>query len=138
MILIDTNVFSELTKPEPDDRVRLWLYEHRRETLLSTLVVAELRVGIGTTRGRANRTLLLGWLDRLLLRHREGRIVPFTLDHSLLWGDIASRMIVADKRAGFVDSLLGAQALVLGVPVATRNVADFRLPGLELVNPWDA
>jgi predicted nucleic acid-binding protein len=137
MILIDTNVFSEMVKPLPDERVVAWLHDHRRETLLSTLVVAELRVGIGTTRGRRHRALLLAWLNRLLLNHRENRIVPLLLEHSLSWGEIASGMIITDKRSDFVDSLIGVQALALGVPVSTRNVSDFRLPGLEAINPWD-
>ena len=45
MILIDTNVFSEITKPTPDDNVVDWLLKHRNQTLLSTIVVAELTVG---------------------------------------------------------------------------------------------
>ena len=51
MIFVDTNVFSELVKPRAEDRVVAWLFERRHETLLSTLVVAELSVGIRTTRG---------------------------------------------------------------------------------------
>jgi predicted nucleic acid-binding protein len=136
MILVDTNVFSEMTKPVSEDRVIDWLHEHRAETLLSTLVIAELRVGIGTTPGPSKRRMLEGWLRRLIVNHENGRIVPFATEHAMRWGEFASRMIVTGERNPFVDSLLCAQALVLGVPVATRNVDDFRVPGVALINPW--
>jgi toxin FitB len=137
MILVDTNVFSEMTKPVSEDRVIDWLHEHRAETLLSTLVIAEIRIGIGTTRGVAMRRMLEGWLRRLVVNHDNGRIVPFETSHAMRWGEFASLMIINGERTPFVDSLLCAQALVLGVPVATRNVDDFRVPGIALINPWD-
>lgn len=78
MILIDTNVFSELTKPRPDNRVVDWLFARRNQTLLSTIVVAELTIGIRTTRGKTHRTMLASWLDRLIARHQD-RIATFDL-----------------------------------------------------------
>ena len=136
MIFVDTNVFSELTKPLAEDRVVKWLFEHRNETLLSTLVVAELSVGIRTTPGPDMRRLLGGWLDRLVERH-DGRIVPFDLAAARRWGEMAGRIIVAGGRSGFVDSMLAAQALVRNVPVATRNVSDFADTGVAVLNPWN-
>lgn len=135
MIFVDTNVFSELTKPLAEDRVVDWLFEHRNETLLSTLVVAELSVGIRTTPGPDVRKMLRGWLDRLIARH-DGRIVPFELAAARCWGDMAGTVIVTGGRSGFVDSLLAAQALIMHVPVATRNVANFQDTGVALINPW--
>ena len=135
MIFADTNVFSELTKPLAEDRVVDWIFEHRNEILLSTLVVAELSVGIRTTLGPAKRKLLLGWLDRLIARH-QGRIVPFDLPAARRWGDMAGTVIVTGGRSGFIDSLLAAQALVMNVPVATRNVSNFEKTGVALIDPW--
>ena len=137
MIFVDTNVFSELVKPLAEDRVVDWLFENRNETLLSTLVVAELSVGIRTTPGPGKRKMLRGWLDRLIERH-EGRIVPFDLPAARQWGDMAGRLIVEGGRSGFVDSLLAAQALVLDVPVATRNLSNFEDTGVALIDPWQA
>lgn len=135
MIFVDTNVFSELTKPAAEDRVVDWLYAHRRETLLSTLVAAELRRGVRTTRGPDKRALLHRWLDRLIERH-EGRIIPFDIEDANRWGEMAGGMIVSGGRSGRIDSMIAAQALRRGLPVATRNVGDFEQTGVEIVNPW--
>jgi predicted nucleic acid-binding protein len=135
MIFVDTNVFSELTKPVADDRVIEWLFEHRFQTLLSTLVVAELSLGIRTTPGPAKRKMLRGWIERLIERH-EDRIVPFDLPASRRWGEMAGQIIVTGGRSGYVDSLLAAQALVLNVAVATRNVSNFRDTGVAVIDPW--
>ena len=137
MILIDTNVFSEVTKPRPDDRVVDWLFERRNDTLLSTIVVAELTVGIRTTRGRAHRTMLLGWLKRLIDRH-AGRIVDFDLDAASKWGEFGSAVLIREERVGSraFDTLIAAQALDRGVPLATRNWRHFEGIGLEVIDPW--
>jgi predicted nucleic acid-binding protein len=136
MIFVDTNVFSELTKPRAEDRVVDWLHAHRNETLLSTLVVADLRVGIRTTRGPDNRALLGRWLDRLIERHEE-RTVPFDLADANHWGGMAGAMIVTGGRSGWIDSMVAAQALRRGLAVATRNVHDFTQTGVTLINPWN-
>jgi predicted nucleic acid-binding protein len=139
MILVDTNVFSELVKPAPDDKVVEWLFAHRAETLLSTLVVAELDSGVRTTRDRAKRDMLAGWLDRLIAAHAE-RIVDFDLRAARQWGQFQSKALIADMRRGTraIDTLLAAQALALNVPFATRNVADFADTGVGIINPWQA
>ncbi|TCP37357.1 hypothetical protein EV292_101874 [Sphingomonas sp. BK235] len=136
MILIDTNVFSELARPIPALRVVDWLFEHRRRTLLSTVVVAEITAGICTTRGRAKRELLAAWLERLIETH-VARLVPFDIAAARRWGEMTGAMIVTDLRARYPDSLLAAQALSLGVPLATRNTSDFVMMGVSLINPWD-
>lgn len=139
MILIDTNVFSEVTKPRPDDRVVEWLFSHRNDTLLSTIVVAELAVGIRTTRGRTHRTMLLGWLERLILRHK-GRVVDFDLGAAAKWGEFGSAVLIREDRVGSrqFDSLIAAQALNLAVPLATRNRRHFDRIALEVIDPWQA
>jgi predicted nucleic acid-binding protein len=137
MILIDTNVFSEVTKPRPDDRVVEWLFERRNDTLLSTIVVAELTVGIRTTRRRTHRTMLLGWLRRLIDRH-AGRVVDFGLGAAAKWGEFGSAVLIREESVGSrqFDSLIAAQALDHGVPLATRNWRHFDGIGLEVINPW--
>lgn len=137
MILIDTNVFSELVKPVPDAKVVDWLVAHRTQTLLSTLVVAELDSGVRSTTGRAMRDILTGWLDRLIAAHAE-RIVDFDIRAARQWGQFQSKALIADIRRGtrMVDTMLAAQALALDVPFATRNATNFEDTGVVLINPW--
>lgn len=135
MIFVDANVLSELTKPRPEDRVVEWLFQRRRETLLSTLVIAELAIGIRTTPGPDLRALLMRTLKRIIEQH-DGRVIPFDLPAALRWGDMGGRVIVSGGRSGLIDSMLAAQALVLNVPVATRNIRDFGDTGVTLIDPW--
>lgn len=135
MIFVDTNVFSELTKPQPEENVVNWLFVRRRETLLSTLVIAELAIGIQTTPGPAMRALLMRTLERIVEQH-DGRVIPFDLQAALRWGEMGGRLIVTGGRSGMIDSMLAAQALVLDVPVATRNIRDFEDTGVALIDPW--
>ena len=139
MILVDTNVFSEVSKPQPDDHVTDWLFRHREETLLSTMVIAELSVGIRNTRGERNRALLLPWLRRLIASH-EGRVVPFTLEAAEKWGEFAAQVLIAEQRVGSrqFDTLIAAQAMALDVPLATRNRRDFEDINVRVIDPWQA
>jgi toxin FitB len=139
MILIDTNVFSELTRPRPDGRVTDWLSAHRGETLLSTIVVAELAVGVRNTPGKNNRAMLERWLGRLVERH-EGRIVAFDLAAAQQGGAFAAAVLIAEQRVGSrqFDTLIAAQALALDIPLATRNVRDFEDTDVRLIDPWTA
>lgn len=139
MILVDTNVFSEVTKPRPDDKVVDWLFAWRNETLLSTIVVAELTVGIQTTRGQTHRAMLAGWLTRLIERH-EGRVIDFNLASAAKWGEFGSAVLIREDRVGSreFDTLIAAQALHRGVPLATRNWRHFEGIGLEVIDPWTA
>lgn len=138
MILIDTNVFSEVTKPRPNDRVVAWLFEHRNDSLLSTIVVAELTIGVRTTKGRALREMLMGWLKRLIERH-DGRVIDFDLAAAAKWGEFSSAVLIREERTGSraFDTLIAAQALHLGVPLATRNWRHFEGIGLEVIDPWE-
>lgn len=139
MILIDSNVFSETFKPIPDASVTDWLFAHRKETLLSSLVVAELDSGVRTTSGRSKRAMLQGWLDRLIAEHAE-RIVDFDLRAARRWGQFQSKALIADIRRGtrMIDTLLAAQALALDVPFATRNAVHFEDAGVQVIDPWQA
>jgi predicted nucleic acid-binding protein len=138
MILVDTNVFSELVKPVPDAKVVDWLFEHRHETLLSTLVVAEIDFGVRTTRGADKRKMLAGWLERLL-EHHKGRIVEFDLPAARRWAAFSAAALIADMRAGSraFDTLIAAQALVLDVPLATRNLRHFEKTEVRIIDPWE-
>jgi predicted nucleic acid-binding protein len=137
-ILVDTNVFSELVKPVPDDRVVAWLFANRRETLLSSLVVAEIDFGIRTTPGPAKRKLLSAWLERLVETHK-GRIVDFNLPAARKWAGFQSAVLIADIRAGTrtIDTLLAAQALALDVALVTRNAVHFEDTDVRVINPWE-
>jgi toxin FitB len=136
MILVDTNVFSELQKTQPDKRVVAWLHAHKDETILSVIVIAEIRFGIQLTSGERKRSILIGWLERLIAEHAGTRTLIFDTASGLKYGDIMARLQLAGQHAGIHDGQIAAQALVHGHQIATRNAKDFRHDDVEVIDPW--
>jgi predicted nucleic acid-binding protein len=137
MILVDTNVFSELQKTQPDATVVDWLHAHKDETLLSTVVIAEIRFGIELTSGERKRRILKGWLDRLIALHAGTRTLNFDTPVAQKYGEIMAALQLDGQHAGIHDGLIAAQAIVHGHRIATRNAKDFRHEGIDLIDPWD-
>jgi toxin FitB len=134
--LLDTNVISELRKGErADPNVRTWFSELADEEIfLSVLTIGEIRRGIENVRRRDpdSAAALDRWLARLGEAHRD-RILPVDRATAEEWG----RMNVPDPLP-VVDGLLAATAKVLGLTFVTRNIADVRGSGVDLVDPFSA
>ncbi len=136
MILLDTNVLSELTKPAPSTRVVTWLAVNELSLAVPTIALAELRYGISRLpEGRRRSSLLDFWLatcDRF-----RGRILSFDRRAAEVYGDVAATAERTGRRLNVQDGQVAAIALVHRMQVATRNVSDFEASGVALVNPWD-
>lgn len=136
MILVDTNVLSELTKPTPEARVVRWLDVNEPTLAVPTIALAELRYGIARVpRGRRRSSLLRFW--QTTCDQFRGRIFSFDERAAEKYGDIAAEAEQAGRRLNVQDGQIGAIALVHGMHVATRNVSDFEATGVAIVNPWD-
>lgn len=136
MILLDTNVLSELTKPRPAVQVVEWLDENEPRLALPTIAVAELRYGIERLpEGRRKQSLLRFWVETK--RRFAGRIFPFDVRAAETYGVIIA---AAERRGRTVkvgDGQIAAIALVEKMKVATRDMDDFAPTGIALTNPWD-
>lgn len=137
MYLLDTNVVSELRKinaGRADGGVASWAASVDASTLfLSVISIQELQIGIFRIERRdaAQGAILQRWFDSRVLPAFEGRILSVDLA-------VASRnaaLHVPDARP-LADSLIAATALVHGLTVVTRNVRDFSLTGVPVLNPW--
>jgi toxin FitB len=132
--LLDTNVISELRKGQrADANVIAWFAEVADEEIfLSVLTIGEIRRGIESVRRRdpGSAATLDRWLSSLSDAHGD-RVIPIDDVIAEEWG----RMNVPDPLP-VVDGLLAATARVLGLTVATRNVADVESTGVELFNPF--
>ena len=137
MILIDTNVFSELQKTVPEPKVVDWLHAHANETLLSTVVIAEIKFGICLTPGPRKREILSAWLDRIIDTHVGDRTLPFNTASALKYGEIIAALHRDGQHAGIHDGQIAAQALTFGCAIATRNAKHFRHSGMDLIDPWE-
>lgn len=134
--LLDTNVISELRKGErADPHVRTWFSELADEEIfLSILTIGEIRRGIENVRRRDpdSGAALDSWLARLGEAHGD-RVLPVDRAIAEEWG----RMNIPDPLP-VIDGLLAATAKVVGLTLATRNIADVESSGVELVNPFSA
>lgn len=138
MVLLDTNVVLELRKVrtgKAHPNVAAWSRRVSPASLfLSVITVHELEVGVGLLERRdpAQGALLRTWLDGHVLPTFAGRCLP--VDASV--ARASARLHIPDPLP-FRDGLIAATALVHGLTVVTRNVADFAATGVPLVNPWE-
>lgn len=133
--LLDTNVISELIRPQPASQVLAWFREvPDRALYLSVLSLGEIRKGIERMPTGGRRELVRLWLEQSLPDWFEDRLLPVTALVAERWG----RLLAESPRSlPAVDSLLAATAMTHDLRLVTRNVADFDVAGLEVINPWN-
>ena len=137
MILIDTNVISELMRAEPDPRVLAWFaVEDSSAFHLSAVGEAELRRGAAMLPPGKRRDLLTAQIDVMINEDFAGRIVPFDSRAAVAFAAIDADRRDAGLPISFADCQIAATARAHGASLATRNVADFQLCGIEVINPW--
>jgi len=139
MILIDTNVISELWKAEPNSNVLAWIDAQTVETLyLSAITVAELRFGLATMPEGKRRSIYRERLEKEVLPVFAGRVLPFDLDTSRAYADLMAWARIGGKAICKADGYIAATATACGFMVATRDISPFEAARLKTVNPWDA
>jgi predicted nucleic acid-binding protein len=135
--LLDTNCISEVVRPKPEPRVMEWMEAADEEMLyLSVLTVGEIRKGVaGLTHGK-RRTHLETWLEVELPTRFAGRIMPIDAAIAGRWGLIAGEAKRRGKALPVIDGLLAATALHHSLTVVSRNVSDFAITQVRVLNPW--
>jgi predicted nucleic acid-binding protein len=136
--LVDTVVVSELVRKTPSTSVLKWIDGQDEASLhLSVLTIGELEKGVARLPASARRTRLLSWVRRDLVERFGGRLLPIDARTAARWGTIAGESERRGRPLPVIDSLIAATALVHGLTVATRNIADFKRCGAMCFNPWD-
>jgi len=139
MIVLDTNVISELWKIEPDSNVLAWIDAQMVETLyLSTITIAELRFGLASMPDGKRRRIYQDRLEREVLPAFTGRILSFDLDASQAYAQLMARAKQAGKSIGKADGYIAATAAARGLTVATRDTSPFEAAGINVINPWNS
>ena len=138
--LLDTNVLSEFNRRgEPDRLVKQWLEAADTDSLYaSVLTLGEIRFGVELLPPCKRRTLLEQWLDQELPEWFEGRILPVDQAITDRWGVLRAQAQMKGRPLSVIDALLAATALQHDLTIVSRNVSDFSVVGLVVVNPWDA
>jgi predicted nucleic acid-binding protein len=135
MYLLDTNVVSELRRPDKaNPRVFGWASASPvAGFFLSVISILELELGVLMIERRdaAQGQVLRSWLEGQILPQFDGRILPIDAAVALQ----CARLHVSDPRS-HRDAMIAATALVHGMTVATRNVSDFTPTGARTFDPW--
>lgn len=136
--LIDTDVLSEMQKPQGQASVRRRLAEADPSDLfLSVISIGEISHGIFRLPSGARRRELEAWLA-ITERHFADRVLPINRDIAQLWGELTAKAAGAGRTLHAADGLIAATALHHGLRILTRNVRDFEPTGVLLSNPWEA
>ena len=139
MIIIDTNVVSELMRASPDPAVLAWFAGHAADTLFLTAVSeAELRTGAAILPAGQRRDRLVGAIDAMIDQDFAGRILPFDSPAARSYAEIAAARRAAGKPILDADCQIAAIASACGAAIATRNVKDFAGCSIDIINPWNA
>ncbi|MEM8987183.1 MAG: type II toxin-antitoxin system VapC family toxin [Pseudomonadota bacterium] len=135
MILVDTNVVSELAQPKPHPLVVDWYRANRSYIGLPTIVVTELYYGVFRMNAGKRQTQLQSFYDQMLDFHRD-TLIPFDMSAAFACAEIT---VVCDKSGRPIDAMdaqIAAIAKVHKSQLATRNMSDFEVTGIKLINPW--
>lgn len=139
MIVLDTNVISELWRPTPDPNVLAWIDAQLLESLhLSAITVAELRYGIATMPAGERRTVYQSRLEGEVLPAFTGRVLAFDLEASLAYVELMTNARAAGRPIGKEDGYIAAAAATRGFAVATRDTRPFEAARLTVISPWKA
>lgn len=130
--LVDANVLSEATKPEPDSRVIEWLRKNERSIVVDPVILGEVRFGILLLARGARRSKLERWFEEGV-----GRIqcLPWDSTVGLRWAQLLADLRRRGRPMSVKDSLIAASALTHDLTLVTLNQRDFKPARVKLVDP---
>ena len=139
MIVLDTNVLSEVIRLAPSPKVLHWLGELARESVFTTAVTqAEMLYGLASLPAGKRRALLESALEKMFTEEFAGRILSFDEDAARVFAKIVARRDALGRPISQFDAMIAAIARSRRAALATRNIGDFRDCGLRIVDPWAA
>jgi predicted nucleic acid-binding protein len=138
VILLDTNVLSELMRPAPDPHVVRWLDARPAgEVWISAVTIAEIRLGILRLSDGKRKALLLDLAEQMFKEDFHDRCLPFDCEAALEYAVIIDRRKRQGRPIGVEDAQIAAIAKTAELALTTRNIKDFSdIEGLKLLNPW--
>jgi len=139
MIILDTNVLSELMRPQPSPRVAAWVAEQPAAELFTTSITeAEIYYGIELLAKGKRREALLAAAEAMFAEDFAGRVFGFESEAARAFSAIAARRRGLGRPITHADAQIAAIAQVRKARLATRNVTDLRDCGVDLVDPWNS
>ncbi|ALM53363.1 type II toxin-antitoxin system VapC family toxin [Halomonas huangheensis] len=138
MIVLDTNVLSELMRPAPNARVVEWLDDQDvLAVTISAITVAEILYGIERlTSGRRKRDFA-AMAAAMFEEDFAGRILPFGSEAAVYYAEQVAASESTGRQVHMADAQIAAICIQHGAVLATRNIKDFETLSIETVNPWE-
>jgi len=138
MVLLDTNVASELVKSPRDRSVEEWFGGIPSKQLhTSAITVAELFEGVHRLPDGSRKISLADAIDRILRVVFPGRVLPFSESAARVFARVGAMRRESGRPIEFADAQIAAIPLIAGAELATRNTPYFEGVGLKLTNPWN-
>ena len=137
MLILDTNVISEILRPAPDRAVAMWFESQPRSQLFTTAVTqAEIQYGIELLPKGARRQKLFQVSKLIFEEDLANRVLPFDGDSATHFAEIAAYRKTAGRPMSQLNTMIAAIARLHGGKLVTRNVLDFENWGIDLIYPW--
>lgn len=137
MIILDTNVISEIFRPEPDQHVVDWLESLTGDVAITSITLAELLTGVRRLPDGRRKEALAGGIETALQPYRDSRsVLPFDDVAADRYADVLVARKLAGSPINMADAQIAAICLAHDAACATRNVKDFSHTGVELFDPW--
>jgi predicted nucleic acid-binding protein len=139
VLILDTNVISEILRQEPNETVVTWFESQPRHQLFTTAITqAEILYGISLLPKGGRRQKLLEVAQLIFDEDLERRILPFSGDASTHYAEIGAGRRSSGKPISQFDAMIAAIVRLHGAKLVTRNTSDFENCGIEMVNPWES
>ena len=137
MIILDTNVFSELLRARPAPGVLSWVDSQAPDTLFTTSITeAEIHTGIAMLPDGRRRNRLAVAANRLFGELFQDRVWPFDRGAAHNYAAIVAGRRAGGRSVSQFDCQIAAIARSRSMALATRNIRDFEECGIEVINPW--
>lgn len=139
MIVLDTNVLSELMRAKPAPEVLAWIdAQPTSQLFISAITVAEILYGIARMADGKRKQSLLDVATLMFDEDFAGRILSFDSDAAVHYAGLAAESEAKGKVVDMADGQIAAIAALHDARVATRNVRHFDYLGVPVINPWEA
>jgi predicted nucleic acid-binding protein len=139
MIVVDTNVVSEMLKASPTPAVVEWLRSvPMDECFTTTITQAEMLAGAAVLPDGKRRTQLMSSIVGLFEEDFSGRVLPFDSRAAICYSEIVFQRRRFGAPIGPLDAQIAAIARDRNMAIATRNIRDFQYCGIDLIDPWAA
>lgn len=138
MIVLDTNVLSEILRPSPAREVMSWMASQPNTSIFTTTItMGELLYGVQRMPDGQRKVELLAAVQGIFDQDLAGRILSFDMAGADAFARIASSRKLAGQPISQFDAMIAAITQSRGATLATRNIKDFGNCGIDLINPWN-